>query len=373
MKILKSALIVAVFILAMLVLLAVKNGTGSAGLLHNAVFLETVDDWQKCQLTGCRINSDSSAVEFGMQKNGSSLTTFPVESDFDFDQLILSWNIRYMEDPGSFNFGVEVSRDDNTWYKFDYLPWGDSSSFDDAGAKSIDGIGRMNVDVLKLKGPMKYARVIVKFKSGKSSGRSFLRRLTLALSNDDPSWRDFKKYHPKKEDIYYGNVKLSVPYTSQRTLEANKDGGACSPTSVSMVLNYHLPGINPEEVARRAFDSEHGIYGNWPYNVQAAFEEGLSKTWVDRECSFDELYYEVSYGKPVVISIAYGFDELPNSPIHSAEDGHLVVVVGFDGPDSVICNDPAGHGVDDGIVKYPRKELERAWVGHTGVVYHLWP
>jgi hypothetical protein len=99
----------------------------------------------------------------------------------------------------------------------------------------------------------------------------------------------------------------------------------------------------------------------------------LSKAWVERHCGFDEIYEEVASGKPVVISIAYGYDELPNSPIHEAEVGHLITVIGFAGPDTVICNDPAGHSVDDGIIRYPREDLEKFWIGHTGVAYHLWP
>jgi uncharacterized protein YvpB len=373
MKALKAVSIIIVFGMAMVALLAVKGQSGSGKLLHEVIFLETVEDWGKCELDGSEVNIDSAAVVFDNRKGTSRLATYPVGPGFKFDQLILSWNIRYMDRPGSYNFSVEVSGDGKAWHRFDYLSWGDSSSFDKAGEKSIEGVGRMEMDVLKLAKPMKFARVIVDFKGNKSAEKSFLRRLALSFSKDNPVWSDFKRYHPGKEDIYYGGVRLSVPYISQRSLEANKDGGACSPTSVSMVLNYHIPGIDPEMVARRAFDAENGIFGNWPFNVQAAFESGLSKTWADRQCGFDEIYYEVSNGKPVIISIAYDYDELPNSPIHSAENGHLVVVVGFDGPDSVICNDPAGHGVDDGIIKYPRKELEKAWVGHTGVVYHLWP
>ena len=373
MKLLKTLFVVVTFCLAMVILLAVKGSTGSGRLLHGVAFIETVDDWQNCDLSGCELNKDSVAVVFDNKIAHASLMTSPIKPEFEFRQLILSWNIRHVGKPGSYHFSVEVSKDGDKWHKFDYLPWGDSAVFDGAGVKKIEGIGRMDVDVLKLTKPMKFARVAVDFKGNGLSDKSLLRRLALAFSKDNPSWREFKRHHPAADDVYYGSVKLSVPYISQRSLEANKDGGACSPTSVSMVLNYHIPGIDPEDFARRAYDSGHGIFGNWPYNIQAAYESGLSKAWVDRECGFDEIYYEVSYGKPVVISIAYGYDELPNSPIHSAEDGHLVVVTGFDGPDSVICNDPAGHGVDDGIVKYPRKELEKAWVGHTAVAYHLWP
>jgi uncharacterized protein YvpB len=372
LNIVKAVLIIALFCAAVIILLAIKDGTHTGRILHDIIFIETVEDWEQCNLENCLIDSDSNAVLFNSNKR-SRLATFPVKPGFEFDQLILSWNIRCRGNPGRFIFDLEVSEDSLRWYRLDYLSWGDSNIVEPPGEKSIEGVGRVNVDVLKLQRPMKYARVIVGH-SGKEKGEKvFLRRLALSFSSNNPTWREYRRYHSGDAEIDYGMIKLSVPYITQRSLEANREGGACSPTSVSMVLNYHIPGIDPEVIAWSAYDYENGIFGNWSYNVQAAFAAGLSKTWVARHCGFDEIYDEVSNGKPVVISIGYDYDELPNSPIHSAENGHLVVVIGFDGPDSVICNDPAGHGVDDGIIKYPRRELEEAWIGHTGVAYHLWP
>jgi uncharacterized protein YvpB len=371
-KLVKAVLIALVFISAIVILMVIKNHLPVDKILHDEVFLETLEDWEKCSLVNCYINNDSPAIVFD-NDNESIVTSFPVSPGFEFDQLILSWNIRYNDNPGRFNFDLDVSKDSLEWHRFDYLSWGDNAYKEVSGEKRIEGIGRVNVDVLKLEKPMRYVRVIVRRTGAEKTERAFLRRLSLAFSKDNPSWVNYRRYHGKENEQYYGTVRLSVPYITQRSLKANKEGGACSPTSVSMILNYHIPGIDPEGFAWKTYDYENEIFGNWPYNVQAAFAAGLSKTWVSRHCGFDEIYYEVSTGRPVVISIAYDYDELPNSPIHAAENGHLVVVVGFDGPDSVICNDPAGHGVDDGIVKYPRKELERAWIGHTGVAYHLWP
>jgi uncharacterized protein YvpB len=363
-KILKTFTVIIIFCAAIVALLIVKGQTQSDGLLHELVFLENTEDWEKCELDNCSIDYDSVAVVIGGDNEKSSIATFPVEAGFQFNQLILSWNIRY---------GVEVSENGSEWYRFGYLSWGDSNIVNVESPKSIEGVGRVGVDVLKLQKPMKYARAVIGCGGAENTDKMFLRRLAFSFSYDNPDWADLKKYHPKVDKPDYGRVNLSVPYITQRSLDANKEGGACSPTSVVMVLNYHIPGIEPDAFAWRAYDRENEIFGNWPYNVQAAYGAGLSKTWVERHCGFDEIYNEVSSGKPVVISIGYDYDQLPNSPIHAAENGHLVTVIGFAGPDSVICNDPAGHGVDDGIVTYPRKELEKAWIEHTAVAYHLWP
>jgi len=372
-KIVKAFAVIMFFCAAIVVLLYIKGQTRSGKLLHGIAFIETIKDWQSCELENCVLDSDSVAVMIGGEDGNSSITTFPVGAEFDFDRLILSWNIRHGENPIPVEFDLEVSEDGSRWYRFGYLSWGDSNDANIDSPKSIDGIGKVNVDVLNLSKPMKYARSIIKWSGADDSDKMYLRRLAFSFSYDDPSWAEVKKHQKKVDKPDYGRVSLSVPYITQRSLDANKEGGACSPTSVAMVLNYYIPGIDPDSFAWSAYDPVNEIFGNWPYNAQAAFGEGLSKTWVDRHGSFDEIYSEVADGKPVVISIAYDYDQLPNSPIHSAENGHLVVVIGFAGPDSVICNDPAGHGVDDGIVTYPRKELEKAWIGHTAVAYHLWP
>lgn len=372
-RILKTIAVICIFCALIVVLLMVKGQTRSDKLLHEIKFIESVEDWKKCELVNGVINYDSVAVEIGGENGNSGITTFPVEAGFRFNQLILSWNIRYKENPSPIIFDLEVSEDGSEWYRFGYLSWGDSGKAIVENPKSIEGIGRMDVDYLKFQKPMKYARCIIGCAGGEGADKMYFRRLAFSFSYNSPDWFDFSKHHPKVEKPDYENVRLSVPYITQRSLNANKVGGACSPTSVAMVLNYYIPGIDPDAFAWSAYDPVHEIFGNWPYNVQAAYEAGLNKTWVDRHCDFDEIYDEVSSGKPVVISIAFGYDQLPNSPIPEAGEGHLVTVIGFAGPDSVICNDSAGHGVDDGIVTFPRKELERAWIEHSAVVYHLWP
>ncbi len=275
------------------------------------------------------------------------------------------------------SFELEVSPDQEEWYRFGYLAWGASDSAKMAALmispRTIDGIGYMDTDVLKLKKPMRFARVIAAASCDTSSSHISLRRLALAFSSKNSSWREYLKTTKGEKKPIYGISKLAVPYFSQRNLPEEISGSCCSPTSVSMVLNYYNLNINPEKLAWQIYDPFNKMFGDWPFNVQAAYMNGLGKAWVEIHSGFDEIYDEVVGGRPVIISIAYGYNELPKSPIHEATVGHLIVVVGFEGPDTVICNDPAGHDASDGIIKYPRLELEKIWINHGGVAYHLWP
>ncbi len=371
MKILALA---SVFSGLLILLLTVKGYSGSGRKAHKVVFLETNEDWARCSMENCGISGDGFSVLFENFPGTAKLSTYPIEPGIIFKQLILSWNIMVPGDKSPVKFDLEVSEDGESWYRFDYLSWGSETPIETAGSqKKIEGIGRVSVDELKLEKPMRYARAALSSLGGAESDIMYLRRLAFCFSSDDANWDDYRLTHREKTIESEEGIKLAVPYFTQRSLEANKSGGACSPTSTSMALNYYGKNVDPDKFSWLAYDPINDIFGNWPFNTQAAYAEGLSKSWVDTHCGFDEIYPEIAYGKPVVISIAFGYDELPNSPIHEAEVGHLITVIGFEGSDKVICNDPAGHDLDDGIVYYPRKELEDIWIGHGGVAYHLWP
>ena len=371
-----------VFAGSMVALMVIKGNAMSGKRIHRMVFIETKADWHRCQIKNANIIDSINSVSFDLghaRANGNTplLITYPIDAGFPFTRLILSWNCARPESLSALNFEVEVSPDSEKWTKFEYLMF---VAIDSAIGRSLDippteikNIGKVDIDNLILKKPMRYARVIVQAYGPSDSKEIILCRLSLSFSADNSSSEDYLKIQGQKREAAFGKIKLAVPYFSQWTLPPSLAGNCCSPTSVSMVLNYHGKTIDPETCARRGYDSEHQMYGNWPFNVEGAYLGGLGKTWVEVHSGFDEIYDEVASGKPVIISIAYGYNKLPNSPVHEETEGHLIVVVGFDGPNIVICNDPAGHGVEDGIVSYPRKELESIWVSHGGVAYHLWP
>jgi hypothetical protein len=149
-KILKAFAVIVIFCVAIVALLIVKGQTQSNRLLHDIVFIETIEAWEKCELDNCRINYDRVAVEIGGENGSSSITTYSIEAKFKFDQLILSWNIRYGENPSPVEFDLEVSEDGSEWYRFGCQSWGDSNKATVESPKSIKKIGRIDVDYLKL-------------------------------------------------------------------------------------------------------------------------------------------------------------------------------------------------------------------------------
>ena len=73
----------------------------------------------------------------------------------------------------------------------------------------------------------------------------------------------------------------------------------------------------------------------------------------------------VAAGVPLIVSVAFGRNQLTGAPI-SSSNGHLMVVVGFEADGDVVVNDPAG--ATDAEVRrvYDRAQFERIWISASG-------
>jgi len=186
---------------------------------------------------------------------------------------------------------------------------------------------------------------------------------------------------PKSAGVSAGNRALwdtliDVPECSQMVYP---DGGEvwCSPTSTSMVLAYLDGYTGPCEPRVRAsvagvFDWIYDGHGNWPFNTAYAATKGY-EGYVARFTSLAPAEEYVAAGVPVIMSIAWRKGDLTGADIEST-NGHLLVLVGFDGLGNPIVNDPASP--DDASVQktYLRSEFEPLWLEASGgTVYLIYP
>jgi hypothetical protein len=190
-----------------------------------------------------------------------------------------------------------------------------------------------------------------------------------AASTFDATWRP------------HGPVALDVPARSQKSLSAELAPRVCSPTSVAMVLHWHGCDVATSAVAERVFDPVHDVYGNWPRNVQGAFELGVSAVLV-RYDSWDAVEATLARGLPIVASIGVAPGQLDGAP-YTSTPGHLVVVRGFDAHGDVLVVDPAAPPASDTAVSdeaaategalrtYRRDQMERVWMERGGTAYVL--
>ncbi len=166
---------------------------------------------------------------------------------------------------------------------------------------------------------------------------------------------------------------LAVPFRSQKSEPAEIAGRICSPTSVSMVLDYHGLARSTRTVADACLDAAHDLYGVWPRNVQAAWTFG-SPGYLARFSDWAAVERMIAAGQPLVISIRVRREgDLRGAP-YKTTAGHLLVLTGFAGDDLVQVNDPAGKTPEAGQVRYHREDLEKVWMRATGgLAYVLKP
>ena len=194
---------------------------------------------------------------------------------------------------------------------------------------------------------------------------------------------------------------LPVPQCSQMVYP---DGGEvwCSPTSTAMVLSYWQASERPcapvvHAAVEGVYDWLYDGHGNWPFNTAYAATVKSSQSLAHKPGSvwalsrmrgasspeleayvarFDSLAQAeawIAAGVPVIVSLAWGYQELTGAAF-PASDGHLAVLVGFDSTGNPVVNDP-GALTDTAVQRtYLRNEFESAWLrARGGTVYLVYP
>jgi hypothetical protein len=295
-----------------------------------------------------------------------------IPADFDFDELIASWNAE--TPPGTWVEALVRAELDGRWTKWYNLGiW--ASSLETIQRHSVrlqgDGDGYVAVDTLVItnkKAVVSAYQLKVRLFSVDDTATPSVRYLSAAYSTTPPKKMDASTGNPAN----WGTL-LPVPECSQMVYP---DGGNvwCSPTSTAMVVSFWENYTGPCEPVVRA--AVAGIYdwiyngtGNWPFNTAYAATHGLQGS-VRRFSSMDEIEAWVAGGVPVVISYAWKKGQLTGAAVGSSS-GHLSVVVGFDDQGNPIVNDPAAASDEDVQRTYLRSELEPLWLENSGGTVYL--
>ena len=363
----KAIIIILGLVVIMSGLVAVKLGTSKDFSIHGRIAIRGVGAWSQGQFDNTDLEEEKGAVAIRSGDRGSYISR-PFKTDFPFNEVIITWNCEHS--PGAYLVcSVRASQDSEVWTGwYEIASWPGGRPDRQVGLKR-DNSGYINEDYLILRQKQNHLQVRFKLESSEA-GRIHLESAYIVYSDTRANYFGFKKHAPSS-DLALPEVNLEVPYFSQQKLPESISGRACSPTSLTMVLNFHGVKVSPLEVAQSCHDDYNDIYGNWPYNIACARNCGFF-SWADRHNSFGEIARELQEGFPVVLSIAFGEGELKGAPVKST-DGHLIVARGFTAEGNVICNDPAFHEPSEGVIVYDREELQRAWTGHHGVAYHLRP
>lgn len=329
---------------------------------HGLVLHETPRAFE----VGTRERCESVAAGLRMTPEGDEPATYvslvlPVEGGFT--EYLPSWNVE-LTDGATFDFFARVERSNpsehgnEAWSPYFHLgQQGRRRPLD----RIVEHGGReLKIDMLETAAPC----TAVQYRLEVRGAPATVRRVGTCWSRelDEPAPVTTPESWP---------ARLDVPFRSQRTERPEIAGRICSPTSVTMVLAHHGAEVTVSEVAASAYDSEHDIYGNWPFNTQCASSYGVD-AWVERFSDWSAVARHVEAGRPLILSLAAREGELRGAPYPSTA-GHLIVLTGFTEDGGVCVNDPAASTPEAGQLVYAREDLERCWMGRGGTTYVIRP
>ncbi|MBK6942460.1 MAG: C39 family peptidase [Planctomycetes bacterium] len=282
-----------------------------------------------------------------------------------FNEVLLSWNVD-VPVGGGFVVDARVRANQEDGSPGPWSPWlrfgrGGADVATDA-VTSFDG-GTVDVDVFR--GKTRFSAIQARVET---AGVEPVRVARWAFCLSDTSAERGSSMACWAAAPHPGR-RFAVPYRSQRDEDPALASRVCSPTCVTMVLGYRGVETTTAEVARRAFDAEHDVYGNWPNAIQAAYSLGVPG-YLTRIADVHGARFMVGGGQPLIVSVGFENGALRGSPMRSTK-GHLIVLTGVDANGDFFANDPAAENAERGQCVYRAEDLERVWIQRNGVAYVL--
>lgn len=328
--------------------------------MNHTVVLRTPLDSAKVKAAGLKRLPFSEGL-FETVGATASLESADLESPSPFDDLVASLAATVPEG-GEVELSARV-RFEGGWSEWYPLGTKKSDGFYSPEAAEDEG-GKVDVDTLKLKKPATAFRLRLRFKAGKKP----VRLVQAAVAVSDAA-------APAPAPPFSGAAAardLGLSPRSQGEAQEKYKHDICSPTSMSMALDFWGKKTELEPLADEVRDRVSTLFGNWPANVAAAGDRGLPG-FVARLESLTDLEREIAAGRPVVCSITAKEGELPEAP-YKKTSGHLLVVGGFTDKGDVIVYDPAGKGREQVRRVYPRAAFHQVWrVRKRGLAYVFGP
>lgn len=275
----------------------------------------------------------------------------------EFNELVLTYNMNYFKQ-GRAVFSVAIGNNE-TFSDFFIMAAKLNDTNRSIGSQDND-FGKVNIDTL----------------INKDVSNNYIRLKFELNKNDDIYVKNLSVTTKKanKELVYNENnlinKVLDVPKIAQ--LKTPNIGNLiCSPTSLTMVLNYYNKDLNEVDTAYIVQDDANKIFGNWTLNASYAGSFNDLKSRVEYIHDFDVVINYIKNDIPVIFSInTKTIDDLKGS-IMAFPAGHLIVLIGFKQIDGVwhgVFNDPAEH-VDDKVIKYYNMDqVLNVWRNYTYII-----
>ncbi len=284
-----------------------------------------------------------------------------------WSELIASWNAELSADA---YLKIEVRAIDGDratkFYSMGIWSGDPAQRLRESVLNQKDADGDVSTDTLILTKPCKRLQLRLTF-GGKTANESKLNFIGLCLSDTSAKLEILK---PKR--AAWGKT---IPVIERSQMSYPNGGVLCSPTTVSMMMNFwseklNRPDLNRDvpEIVKEVFDPNWGGTGNWVFNMAYPGSFPGMRAYVARLSDVSELEAWIASGIPVGLSVCYNkLRGKTNEP----PSGHLVVCVGFTKDGDVVVNDP---GTSQNVRKiFPREDLIAGWGHSKNTVYLIHP
>lgn len=276
-----------------------------------------------------------------------------------FVELVLSWNVRDLT-TATINFKVAVGKEDNFSQDFIMGVW--KKNMPASSVDEEDDYASLSHDILTNKDTNNNL-IKLKFSIEPNEDQNF------KINNISVTTKD--NYLPLTVDeSLLENIELAVPRVNQLSVP-NIGNIICSPTSLTMVLNFYGNKYDAPTTAGWVKDARTGIYGNWTFNASTAGAHNNLYARVEYFKKFNKAFDYLKKGIPVILSInTKAKEDLPGA-LSAYPYGHLIVLVGFIYQNGIwygILNDPAFYQDDDVRKLYPLDLLIKAYRGYGYIV-----
>lgn len=295
------------------------------------------------------------------------LTTPIVASDEPWDDLVVSWNAKASRN-AALEAYVRVQESDHLsgWYDMGYWTPAGSKRARTSKTGQNDAHGAVSTDILRLKHSATAFQVRLVMKDPVS-----LQFLGVSLAN-----RKVKVTERPPNRAAWGRI-LDVPEYSQRSYA--KGGAWCSPTSLTMLLNYWAEAEHRPDWKRTVPQTAAGVYdkawrgtGNWSFNMAYAGSLPGMLAYAERLPDTRALEDWIAQGVPVAISVSL---DLSKGELMPGNSGHLIVCIGFTSDGDVVVNDPWTDLENGQPVRriIPRDRLASLWCKSEQTAYIVHP
>jgi hypothetical protein len=284
-----------------------------------------------------------------------------VDPNVAWDELVISWNMD-LTDGTVLEFEAEPEGATRAYRLGTWSAHPETKSTSHKGEK--DEFAEVQTDTLVVKSPARKLKLRIRFTGPEPK----MKLLTASFRNSAV---------PISSDAALKTSTWGKTLEPPMRAQMNYPNGnvICSPTSTSMVLGYWATELNRPQidqdvpvVCAGVFDPGWNGTGNWSFNMAFAGQVPGMRAYVSRMWNLRQLEQWIDADVPVVCSVSYSF--LKGEEKKKANDGHLVVLVGFTKEGDPVFNDPGRNVVR---MTYKRADFERAWASSGRTTYLIYP